>query len=191
MGILDFEQFQLKDWWNQIKENKGDSALQFILGAADPFSAKVWGKVLGKDFEPFVNQFGGPTDERFARADEAGVDTGFARDSHAIVQSIVGAYGANALGGAAGIGGGEGAGSLGLNDWMNIGGQAQNLGQGGGIGSALTGQAPSAQANPTEQQHLAVLLQEALRLEEERRRAAALEAERRATVQQPTGSIFG
>jgi len=99
MGILDFEKFQVKDVGRQIKGNKTNSFLQFLLGGATPFGAKLWGKLLGRDFEPFVNEFGGPTDKRFDRADAAGVDTGFARDSHAVAKMIAAAYGANALGG--------------------------------------------------------------------------------------------
>jgi hypothetical protein len=45
---------------------------QLLLGAADPFSAKMWSKITGKKYEPLVNQWGGASDGAYERAEAAG-----------------------------------------------------------------------------------------------------------------------
>lgn len=96
---LGFEAFQLDRWFNQIKDNPE----QLLLGAGDPLSAKLWSEITGKDFEPFVNEFGGPTDATFQEASDAGINTGTAGDLHGVAQGVAsiyaGNYGANQLGG--------------------------------------------------------------------------------------------
>lgn len=120
MGWLEdigkFEGFQLKDWGRKIKE----SPEQLLLGAGDPFGAKVWGGITGKDYEPFVDQmggaYGGSTVSAFGkddggvygRAREAGIDTtagGKMHDlAHVISAYYAAGYGADALGGGGGTG---------------------------------------------------------------------------------------
>ena len=125
---LGFEKFQLSDWWRKAKKNPE----QLLLGAADPWGAKLWGKVLGKDYEPFVDQMGGPYGGStisafgkndggvYGRAEAAGVDTKSAKGihdaAHVLSALFAGGYGASALGGgggaAAGTAGGTGGGLL-------------------------------------------------------------------------------
>jgi len=111
---LDFEVFQLDKWWEMIKEDPE----RLLMGSADPLGAELWGGVTGKDYEPMVNVWGGPTEETFAEAGEAGIDTGTAEDIHAIAEGIAQAYtlnwglgemGAMFEGAEGGAGGAEGA----------------------------------------------------------------------------------
>jgi len=95
MSALDFERFQLGRWWDQIKDNPE----QMLLGAATPVGAQLWGGLLGKDYEPLVNMWGGPTDSTWNAAAEQGVDSGDARNAHAVAEGIAKLYTANYFGG--------------------------------------------------------------------------------------------
>ena len=53
--VLSFEKFNLGDMWDKVKHDPG----RLFLGALDPASTSLWNKVLGKDWEPLVDQFGG------------------------------------------------------------------------------------------------------------------------------------
>lgn len=111
MGLFDalnFEVFNAKD----MAKNAFKNPDQMLLGAADPFSAKVWGTVTGRDYKPLVNQFGGPSDGAYDRAEDAGIKTGTAKTGHAIAQTIASIYGGGAAMGA--MGGGGGAASSGI-----------------------------------------------------------------------------
>jgi len=114
MGLFDALQFDLfagKDALTQGLK-KPD---QLLLGAADPFSAKVWGGITGRDYEPLVNQFGGPSDGAYDRAQARGMDTGTAKTAHGIAQTIAGLWGgAGAMGALSGAGGAAGAAGSGL-----------------------------------------------------------------------------
>lgn len=107
--IFDFEFFNLKDMWKKIKKDPE----RLFLGAADPFSSEMWGKILGKDYEPIVDQFGGPyggswismggnTNQGvYGRAEQAGIDTNDARNvhnvAHVIAALMAGNYGLGKL----------------------------------------------------------------------------------------------
>lgn len=136
---FDFERFQLSDWWKKAKKNPE----QLLLGAGTPFGAKAWGKITGKDYEPFVDAMGGPyggstfsvggsTDGGvYGRARDEGINTTPARNSHNVAHAIAafyaGGYGADKLG-MGGNGGGEGAGNMGkMNRWPTpqMGGQQE------------------------------------------------------------------
>lgn len=95
MSALDFERFQLGRWFDQLKDNPE----QLLLGAATPFGAQMWGGLLGKDYEPLVNMWGGPTDATWQAAEAEGVDSGDARNAHAIAQGISQFYAGNYFGG--------------------------------------------------------------------------------------------
>ena len=119
---LEFEKFQLGDWWDKIKENPE----QLLIGAGDPISAGLWGSILGKEYEPFVNVLGGPyggshkwatgTGEGggvYERAEQAGIDTSAAGGIHDIAEVIAATMaltgGGSGWGGGGFGGGGEGA----------------------------------------------------------------------------------
>lgn len=116
--LLDFEKFQLGDWWDKIKDNPE----QLLIGAGDPFSAGLWSGITGKDYEPFVNALGGPmggdtlgigSGGVYDRAQAAGVDTGAATKMHDAAEVIASYYGGKGLLDlAGGIGGGGGDGGL-------------------------------------------------------------------------------
>lgn len=91
---LSFEKFQLGEWWDRIKDNPET----LLLGAADPFGAKLWGGILGKDIEPLVNEFGGPTDSTFQGAKDAGINTGTAQGAHDVAQGVASIYAGNYFG---------------------------------------------------------------------------------------------
>jgi len=163
--LLGFEGFQLKDWWKKIKKDPE----RLLLGAVDPWSSKLWGKVLNKDYEPLVDQmggaYGGHTISAFGendggvyeRAREAGIDTGPAEvvnDAAHVVASLYGGAGAAKGLGAAFGGGGTGA-DLGIfsnggqGGMANVGGgNAGALANSGGISGGAGGVAPSSAAQP-------------------------------------------
>ena len=107
-GILDFEKFQLKDWFRQIKDNPA----RLFYGGIDPFSTGMWNKILGKDDAPLINQWGGPTEQRFADADAAGINTTPSRNSHALAQMIAQFYAMQGLGNSFGGSGGAPEGAI-------------------------------------------------------------------------------
>ena len=113
---LEFEKFQLGDWWDKIKENPE----QLLIGAGDPISAGLWGSILDKEYEPFVNVLGGPYGGQdkwssglgeaggvYRRARESGLDTSSAEGIHDIAEVIAATMALT--GGGGGWGGGGGA----------------------------------------------------------------------------------
>jgi len=99
---LDFEKFNLGKIWDNIKSNP----LQAALGAEDPLSAKVWNGVLGTNWQPSVDQMGGPTGATFNAAQRAGINTGPASTMHDIAHAIAGAEAGSYFGGALASSGG-------------------------------------------------------------------------------------
>lgn len=87
-NIFGFETSKLGNMWGKIKDNPE----QLLLGAGDPFSAKMWGGVTGKDYEPLVDQWGGATKDDYAKAEAEGIDTRDGRAMHGIAQIIAGMY---------------------------------------------------------------------------------------------------
>jgi len=150
---LDFERFQLKDWWRKAK----DSPEQLIFGAADPFSAKVMSKITGKEYEPFIDQMGGPyggsalsvggsTDGGvYGRARESGINTKSARNVHNVAHAIA-AFKALSAGSGA-FGGGEAGGATAgytpaSGDLAAI--EASQISQGAGAVNPSMGMSPAA-----------------------------------------------
>jgi len=85
---LDFEKFQLGEWWDMIKEDPE----RLLFPSADPLSADISGSIMGKDYEPMVNTWGGPTGATFEAAEAEGIDTGMAQDIHEVAEGIAKAY---------------------------------------------------------------------------------------------------
>ncbi len=86
--IIDFEHVNLKEMWRKVK----DDPERLFIGAIDPFSSKVWGEALGKDYDPLVNQWGGPAESSWTRAEEEGVDLGPNQLMHGIAEGIASYY---------------------------------------------------------------------------------------------------
>lgn len=111
--VLGFESFALKDMWKTIKKDPE----RLLLGALDPFSTRIWNQTgIGKNWEPVVDQFGGPysgnslgggTEGVYGRAQAAGVPTEAGGQMHELARTIAslyaGGYGAGKLGGAMGL----------------------------------------------------------------------------------------
>jgi hypothetical protein len=104
--VASFENFNLGQMW---KKNMQDPERMFI-GAEDPFSSKVWGTILNKDYTPVVDQYGGASADTYDKAKAAGINIGPGKTMHGIARTIASMYAggaaSNALGGASA--GGEG-----------------------------------------------------------------------------------
>ncbi|RMH95437.1 hypothetical protein [Pseudomonas songnenensis] len=100
-----FEVFNLKGMANQVKDNPA----RLLYGSADPFSTKVWNKILGRDDKPLIDQWGGAADHRYEEAEDAGINTGAGKTGHGIARAIASFYTGGAAAGA--MGGGAGAAS--------------------------------------------------------------------------------
>lgn len=117
-NIFGFEKSKLGNMWGKVKDNPE----QLLLGAGDPFHAKMWGGITGKEYSPLVDQWGGATKDDYAKAEAEGIDTRDGRAMHGIAKAIAAIYAgkwANGRfgvggGGTAGAGGGEGSLSGGL-----------------------------------------------------------------------------
>lgn len=98
--VFKFETGHLDDIWGDIKDNPE----RILVGATDPASTKAWNKVLGKDWDPMVDQMGGATKQRYTDAEAKGINTGPARGlqdvAHVVAAAYAGNYGANQLGAA-------------------------------------------------------------------------------------------
>lgn len=148
---FDFERFQLKDWFGKIKDNPE----QLVIGAGDPFSAKMWSEITGKDYEPFVDAMGGPyggstlsvggsTDGGvYGRARDAGINTRPARDTHNVAHVIAAIMATNgAMGGVSSGAAGGGGYTASPGDLAGI--EASQISQGAGTVNPSMGMSPAA-----------------------------------------------
>jgi hypothetical protein len=102
---LDFAKFNVSDQWRKIKE---DPERPFI-GAMDQAGSKVWGTLLGKDYEPMTDWYGGAPFQTYDRAEAKGINTKPFGTGQTIANTIAslyaGGYGAQQLGGLGSAGG--------------------------------------------------------------------------------------
>lgn len=114
----DFEKYNFKNMWEQLKKNPGRA----LIGSFDPASTKMWNSILGRDDQPIISQLGGPTKQRYVDYIQAGGDPKAAKkamQAHQIAATIASIYAGGALGamvgpmmgGIAGAGAGAGAGA--------------------------------------------------------------------------------
>jgi hypothetical protein len=187
--ILGFEKFNLKDMWRKIK----DDPERLLIGAVDPASTKMWNKVLGKDYEPIVDQMGGAygghtisafgnTDGGvYGRARDAGIDVDAGAGMHDIAHTVAAIYGGQGLaniGGAAnsnnlGVFSNGGQGGMGSVGGGNTGLLAESGGIGGGAGTGGAGfqmQMPSLGGQNRQQTQASALRGRSEDLEVERQR---------------------
>ena len=150
--VLKFENFNLANQWGKLKENPERA----FIGAMDKGGSLAWNKIyklggINKRYEPMTDWYGGASDDSYAKAQNAGINTGAGRSMHnvakAITSAYVGGYGASQLG--AGAGGAAGATESGVInpatglDWSATGsGYAGNggyvsggMGTGGAVGA--------------------------------------------------------
>jgi hypothetical protein len=75
-------------------ENLGESwqndPERLALGINTPLESKLWGGLLGKDYDPNVNMYGGPTKDTYREAAENGYDPRFDAAGHNATQGIIG-----------------------------------------------------------------------------------------------------
>lgn len=131
--VASFESFNLGEMWNKIKKDPE----RIFIGAADPFSSNVWGKITGKDYEPIVDQWGGASKDTYAKAEEKGINTGPGATMHDIAKAISSFYAGGAASGAmSGAGGAAGgaAGGVSGGTGLTMGGAGSATGMGGGTG---------------------------------------------------------
>ena len=88
--LIDFERTNLREMGRKAKEDPE----RLFLGAADEFGSELWGKVLGKDYSPMVDRWGGPDASSWQRAEAEGVNLEPSQIMHGIAQSISQMYAA-------------------------------------------------------------------------------------------------
>lgn len=86
--MLAFEKNNLKYMWDALR---ADPERAFI-GALEPFSSKMWGEIVGKDYEPIQNQLGGPSKGSYADAAEKGIDISPSAGAHQVAAAIASWY---------------------------------------------------------------------------------------------------
>lgn len=106
-NALRFEKSRLGDMWEGIKKDPK----RLVLGV-DPLSTGAWNAVLGRNDQPIVGDFGGPTQANYDNAEAKGIPTGSAQTLNGVAKFISSFYGGQAAGAALG-GAGAGAGAAG------------------------------------------------------------------------------
>ena len=99
-SVLAFEKNKLG---NMLSKYKKDPE-RLLLGINTPLESKLWGKVLGKDYTPTVDMWGGATKDDGATARDKGIDTGPGEKMHGAARAITavfaGGYGIGKMAGA-------------------------------------------------------------------------------------------
>lgn len=97
--MLAFEKNNLSYWWDAIKKDP-ERLLMPIFGA-DPIQSKVFGEILNKDYEPMLNQMGGPSKGAYIDAAKKGIDTSSSAGAHQVAAAVASWYAGGALAAAA------------------------------------------------------------------------------------------
>ena len=129
-SVLNFEKAHLKYIFNLVKKDPE----RLLIGAIDPFSTKLWNKILGANYDPLVGQLGQATEGAYQYAEARGIDTGPGRSLQQVATLIAAFY----------------AGNYGMSK-LNIGGAAPATSTpsvGGGAGTSGAGLPASASAAP-------------------------------------------
>lgn len=100
--------------FSDVLSSWGHDPERAFLGINTPFESKAWGTLLGKDYTPNMNMYGGMTEVQKAAAEAGGIDMGLASPLYKTADTIAGYYGGNALGGALGGGAGGSAADQGI-----------------------------------------------------------------------------
>lgn len=85
--MLAFEKNNLKYWYDNLRKNPG----RLLIGS-DPFATKITNEVLGKDYEPLLNQMGGPSKGAYIDAQKKGIDTSSSAGAHQIAAAVASWY---------------------------------------------------------------------------------------------------
>ncbi len=106
-SVAHFENFNAK-WIVDLIKADPERITQIALDplAWTPIGSKVWGTLLGEDYEPLLNQWGGAAEGAYEAAEAEGIDTGPGRAAHSVAEVIAsfyaGGYGMSQLGAGAG-----------------------------------------------------------------------------------------
>lgn len=87
-NIFGFEKSKLGNMWGKVKKQPE----RLLIGGENPLSAKVAEAVTGKKYEPLVDEWGGATEDDYAKAEAEGINTRDGRAMHGIAQAIAGMY---------------------------------------------------------------------------------------------------
>lgn len=91
-GLFDtFVDFPLNFGKNIFKAWEDDPE-RFFLGANTPLESELWGEVLGKDYEPTTNMYGGPTERDYQTAAAKGIDTSGAGVLQSAIETAINMY---------------------------------------------------------------------------------------------------
>jgi hypothetical protein len=101
--------FQAQSMAKQFSQNPE----QALLGMNTPLETGIWNKVLGTNYKPTVNMFGGPSEATYADAQRQGVDLSAGRAADSIVPMVAGGVGSAFGGPAGGMAAYQGANALG------------------------------------------------------------------------------
>lgn len=108
--VLRFDAFNAKGIVNNIVSNP----VQSLLGADDPLSTGAWNAATGSHFKPYVDQWGGPTNETWQAARQAGINTGPASQTHGLAHLIAATEAGGYFGSGSGTALSKGSNMLGL-----------------------------------------------------------------------------
>jgi hypothetical protein len=118
--------YQAKSMAKQYSQNPE----QALLGMNTPLETGIWNKVLGTNYKPTVNMFGGPSEATYANAQREGVDLSAGRVADSVVPAAAGVVGGIFGGPAGGMAAYQGANALGQ---MGRQGEIAQLQQSGGF----------------------------------------------------------
>lgn len=128
--------------FSDVLSSWGHDPERAFLGINNPLESKAWGTLLGKEYTPNMNTYGGMTEAQQAAASANGIDMGLASPLYKTADTIAGYFGGNAIGGAFGGGAGssfadQGIGYAGLDaaGASSLGSEGFSAGLGSGLGS--------------------------------------------------------
>jgi len=79
-----------KNLFSQMGDKPWKTGAQFLLGAGDPLSAKMWSGITGTKFTPLVGQLGGETQAQFDESARQGVNVKPVETMGGIANAIAG-----------------------------------------------------------------------------------------------------
>lgn len=117
---------------NQLESWK-ESPERLALGINTPLETELWGSILGKEYDPNVNMYGGPTKADYQQSAEEGNDPSLSSASHNATEGIIGGWAGAYAGGTE-----YGQSPYGKPTIAATRGAAGSLNSGGDAGDALT-----------------------------------------------------
>lgn len=120
--IVSNEISHTKNFFSDVGHDPVKQITQGLIGAEDPFGAKMWNTITGQHFTPNINQFGGETQAQYNQSAAQGINTGPAETMGHIADTVAGIWGAaGAAGALGGVGGAAGEGGTAALDASQVG----------------------------------------------------------------------